>query len=370
MESIDFCLESYDYLLDSNQIAQTPLNPRHSSRLMILREEQKDQTMNYDNTVWDIRNELNPGDLLILNDTKVLKARLSVRFPSGKRGEIFILEKYGDNYWKCLAKPSRKMKIGDELMIEKESEVDIPLKIISNDASSGGKIVEISNTKFNVSEMEKFLEIYGQVPLPPYIKRRSTSDFENYQTCFAKSPGAVAAPTAGLHFTDELLCVLKEKGVKIAKITLHVGLGTFKPMEVADLNDLELHSEYVEVKEDVINLVRECKNRGRSVYAIGTTAVRAIEGAYKIGKNNLVPVKTKIDLVIKPGYQFGVIDGLLTNFHLPKSSLLLLVSALIGRKRMLKIYSLAIEKKYRFFSYGDAMLIKPEAVIETSKSNI
>ena len=202
------------------------------------------------------------------------------------------------------------------------------------------------------------------VQLHFYIdKEKSSAHEEKYQTRFASRPGAIAAPTAGLHLSDELIDILKIRGIRIAQITLHVGLGTFRPLEKEDLTQLHLHSEWIEVTEEAIRAIINCKEEGGKVFAVGTTCVRALEAAYLSGRGVLNPFEGKVNLVIKPGFEFSVIDGLLTNFHLPKSSLLLLVSALIGRKRMLKLYQNAIANKYRFFSYGDAMLITPESVI-------
>ena len=212
--------------------------------------------------------------------------------------------------------------------------------------------------------MANLLDLCGEVPLPPYIdKEKSSAHEEKYQTRFASRPGAIAAPTAGLHLSDQLIDILKIRGIRIAQITLHVGLGTFRPLEKEDLSQLHLHSEWIEVTEETIKAITTCKEDGGKVFAVGTTSVRALEAAYLSGRGALKPYEGKVNLVIKPGFKFSVIDGLLTNFHLPKSSLLLLVSALIGRSRMLKLYKHAISNKYRFFSYGDAMLITPESVI-------
>tara|TARA_Y100001968_G_scaffold292400_1_gene297562 strand:+ start:347 stop:985 length:639 start_codon:yes stop_codon:yes gene_type:complete len=212
--------------------------------------------------------------------------------------------------------------------------------------------------------MANLLDLCGEVPLPPYIdKNKSSTHEEKYQTRFASKPGAIAAPTAGLHLSDELIEILKIRGIRIAQITLHVGLGTFRPLEKEDLSQLNLHSEWVEVNEAAIRAIINCKEEGGKVYAVGTTSVRALEAAYLSGRGILKPFEGNVNLVIRPGFKFCVIDGLLTNFHLPKSSLLLLVSALVGRIRMLKLYKNAMANKYRFFSYGDAMLITPDSVV-------
>ena len=365
---IDSYLSSYDYELDPQLIAQTPIEPRHQARLMVIGEENKDKELPGSHKVWDFKEELNAGDLLVLNDTRVLKARLSVRLSSGALGELFVLEPLGNGRWLCLGKPGRKMKVGGDLMLEAEENAPIELKLISKDNESGVQVIQFPEQYFDRGSIQHLLDVYGKIPLPPYIKRNESSDNDRYQTRYAVNPGAVAAPTAGLHFSDELLRALKEKGVLQERLTLHVGLGTFRPIKTENLNDLALHSEWVEIKEKVVKAIENCHSKGGRVFAVGTTCVRALEGAYQLGGKKLKAVNTKVDLVIKPGYQFGVIDGLLTNFHLPKSSLLLLVSALIGRKRLLKLYDKAISNKYRFYSYGDAMLIKPEAIMPLARS--
>ena len=218
--------------------------------------------------------------------------------------------------------------------------------------------------------MSEFLDVYGQIPLPPYINHDDSLSFHDdlYQTRYAKNPGAVAAPTAGLHMTDLIISRLRNKGVKILSITLHVGYGTFKPIDKDNLNDLKLHKEFVNVDDKVIKQIKETKKEGKKIIAIGTTSVRALESCYCPEKKDIFPKSENVDLVIKPGFKFRVVDGLLTNFHLPKSSLLLLVSAMIGRERLLYLYKKAIREKFRFFSYGDAMYISPEAFLEGSKT--
>ena len=363
----DLFLRSYDYHLNPNLIAQSPIEPRHDARLMLVKETYQDDALSIHKKVWDLINELNCGDLLVLNDTRVLRARLRVCLPNGSYGELLVLEPYGNGSWLCLAKPGKKMKPGDYLFLERDQEKLIKLKIVSRHASSGGRIIQFPDEFSDRKNIENLLELFGEVPLPPYIKSQSPSDFERYQTRYAVSPGAVAAPTAGLHFSDELLQALSRKGVLQATITLHVGLGTFRPLEMEDLSGLKLHSEWIEVKKEVVKAVEDCHSKGGRVFAVGTTCVRALESAYQLGGNKLKPIKAKINIVIKPGYKFGVVDGLLTNFHLPKSSLLLLVAALIGRERLLTLYEKAIKSQYRFFSYGDAMLIKPEAVVPSAR---
>ncbi len=364
----DFSLSSYDYELDPNLIAQKPLEPRHEARLMLVSEEGQDDEVSTHHKVWDIQNELKEGDLLVLNDTRVLKARLRVVLSSGREVEVLILEPLNNGCWLCLAKPAKSMKPGDHVLLVAEGKQSIQLEVISLHSDTGGRIIKFPEKYCDRKNIQNLLEDYGEVPLPPYIKSSNSNDIERYQTRYAQNPGAVAAPTAGLHLSDELLKALINKGIQSVKITLHVGIGTFRPLKNEDLNDLTLHSEWVEVKEEVVKAIKDCHSKGRRVFAVGTTCVRALESAYQLGGGNLKPINTKVSLVIKPGYQFGVVDGLLTNFHLPRSSLLLLVSAFIGRKRLLTLYRKAIRSQFRFFSYGDAMLIKPEAVSTSVRS--
>ncbi len=365
----DFILSGYDYELSPDFIAQEPIEPRHDARLMVVRKPLMDIAMSNDLTVWDLQKELNSGDLLVLNDTRVIKARLRVVLSGGRLAELFVLEPLQDGCWLCLGRPAKRMEAGDYLYIKKNNQKSIELQVISIDELTGGRVVRFPSFYSERERMEDLLNVYGEVPLPPYIKRHKSEDETRYQTCFAERPGAVAAPTAGLHLSEELLQSLRVKGVMLSTITLHVGLGTFRPLQKEDLNNLELHSEWVEVKEELVDAVKECQSRGGRVIAVGTTCVRALEGAFCLGNSCLKPMKGKVSLVIKPGYKFGVVDGLLTNFHLPKSSLLLLVSAFIGRERLLTLYERAIKSQYRFFSYGDAMLITPEAVLYNSRHN-
>ncbi len=360
---IDSLLSSYDYDLQSDLIAQVPMEPRHAARLLIVGKNKEHLQSSRHLRVWDLQDELRCGDLLVLNDTRVLKARLRVRLRGGSRAELFLLEPLEGGQWLCLGRPAKRMKEGDDLWLEADNQEPILLKVIRKDLDSGGRVVQFPPSCGDRKKIEKLLDRYGEVPLPPYIERHNPSDEERYQTLYADSPGAVAAPTAGLHLSDELLKALDARGVSQARVTLHVGLGTFRPLETEDLSHLKLHSEWVEVREEVVNAVDACRKRGGRIIAVGTTSVRALEGAFRAGFGRLMPYMGKIDLVIKPGYRFGVVNGLLTNFHLPKSSLLLLVSALIGRERMLALYAEAIERQYRFFSYGDAMFITPEAVL-------
>ena len=364
----DLLLSSYDYELDDQLIAQDPVNPRHQARMMVLsKREQSNQISSSDLKVWDLLTELRTGDLLVMNNTRVLKARLKVRMKSGSLAELFLLEPLGGGNWLCLGKPAKKMRPGDCLSLESSSKEEISLKILERDVLTGGRIVQFPFPLSDREKIENFLNEYGEIPLPPYIHSHDLKNDGRYQTTYAECPGAVAAPTAGLHLSEELLNALSANGIHQACVTLHVGLGTFRPLEQETLDDLRLHSEWVEVKEEVVSAIESCRARGGRVIAVGTTTVRSLEACFIAGNGCLKPFKGEVDLVIKPGFKFGVIDGLLTNFHLPRSSLLLLVSALIGREKLLSFYREALIKKYRFFSYGDAMFISKDAILPSSR---
>ena len=361
----DSLLSSYDYELDNELIAQEPIEPRHESRLLIV-EDQVNKSSRHLKT-WDWLHELMPGDLIVMNNTRVVKARLKVKRAGGGSSELLLVQPMGNGKWLCLAKPAKRIRKGDDLFMQIGNRETMKLKVLGEDKLPGGRLIKFPSSYYDFEHIQDFLETFGEVPLPPYIKTSNENTTDKYQTSYATRPGAVAAPTAGLHLSKELLSALRDKGVNQVQITLHIGLGTFRPLEDESLDNLKLHSEWVEVNQKVINAIDICRARGGRVIAVGTTSVRALEGAYKAGKNKLLPFQGMIDLVIKPGYKFGVVDGLLTNFHLPKSSLLLLVSALIGRKKLLKIYKEAIQLKYRFFSYGDAMWISPDIVLKESR---
>ena len=350
-------LSSYDYPLPPERIAQAPVEPRHSARLLMVPPRTAPAASAGHGQVWDLLDQLQPGDLLVVNDTRVLKARLKVRRSGGGLSELLVLEPRGEGTWLCLARPAKRMRPGDQLTIDG---TEIRLTVLAEDAASGGRVVQFPSDCSDAETIEGLLNQCGEVPLPPYIERHDPSDAERYQTRYADRPGAVAAPTAGLHFSDELLAGLQRKGVQLTRITLHVGLGTFRPVETEDLSQLELHSEWIEVSPSVVAAIEQCRGR---VIAVGTTSVRALEGAAQQHGGVLKPFTGPVNLVIQPGYRFAVVQGLLTNFHLPKSSLLLLVSALIGREKLLALYAEAIDREYRFFSYGDAMWISPEAVL-------
>ena len=351
----DSLLSSYDYVLPEDCIAQRPLEPRHAARLLMVEQ----QAGCRDRQVWDLLDELHPGDLLVVNDTRVLRARLQVRRPSGGLGELLVLEPQGQGRWLCLARPAKRLRPGDSIVLVADGEPELPLQVLAVEEASGGRVIQFPPDCVDGESLEPLLMRYGVMPLPPYIHQQEESDNARYQTCFASKPGAVAAPTAGLHLSEELLAALTAKGIKRASVTLHVGLGTFRPVETEDLTQLELHSEWVEVSDALVEAVSACRKRGGRVIAVGTTSVRSLEGVAALHGGELKPFRGPVNLVIQPGFAFAVVQGLLTNFHLPKSSLLLLVSALIGRKRLLALYQHAITAGYRFYSYGDAMWIPP-----------
>jgi len=356
-------LSNYGFELPEAAIAQRPVEPRHDARLLMVQPQQGVQHRR----VWDLAEALQPGDLLVVNDTRVLQARLAARRASGGAVELLVLEPQGEGRWCCLAKPAKKLRPGDWLTVEAPGQPPLALQVQAIDPATGGRFVQFPPDCIDAAALEPLLLRYGAIPLPPYIHQHSASDSERYQTRYAAQPGAVAAPTAGLHLSDALLAELAARGVELARVTLHVGLGTFRPVETEDLRQLQLHSEWVEVTPTLVAAVAACRARGGRVIAVGTTSVRSLEAVAALHGGQLAPHRGPVNLVIQPGYRFAVVQGLLTNFHLPKSSLLLLVSALIGRKRLLDLYGEAISEGYRFFSYGDAMWIDPAAVLESAR---
>jgi S-adenosylmethionine:tRNA ribosyltransferase-isomerase len=364
----DALLSSYDFTLPPERIAQRPVEPRHSARLLAVDPAGVGPAPHARHlSVWDLQHELQPGDLLVVNDTRVLRARLEGRRSTGGAVELLVLEPWqaaaGPGQWLCLAKPAKRLKPGDVITVHADGQSPLPLTVLGSDAETGGRIVQFPPACADAASLELLLLRYGAIPLPPYIHEHDASDNERYQTRYAQRPGSVAAPTAGLHLSDELLAAIRAQGVEIATTTLHVGLGTFRPVDTEDLSQLQLHSEWVEVSPQLVEAVAACRARGGRVIAVGTTSVRSLEAVAQLHGGVLAPHTGPVNLVIQPGYRFAVVQGLLTNFHLPKSSLLLLVSALIGRQRLLDLYAEAIAREYRFFSYGDAMWIAPEAVM-------
>lgn len=350
----DLLLSSYDYLLPESLIAQNPVTPRDSSRLLVVKPDKGVEHSVFCN----LTDFLLPNDLLVLNDTRVIPARLYGQKSTGAMVEVLLVEEKSPLCWLALVKPGKRFNLGAKIVFEDEKTgVRLSATVLDSDEATGGRILG-----FDVPEGASFwglLDVLGSLPFPPYVTD-SQAQPQQYQTIYAQKEGAIAAPTAGLHFTENLFRELNEHKVAIAHITLHVGIGTFRPVEVDDILTHQMHQEWIEVDKKTIDLIQQTKAKGGRVIAVGTTVVRALEGTFRQHKT-LAPFRGKTDLFIYPGYQFNVIDGLITNFHLPKSSLLMLVSALIGRERLLKIYQQAIREKYRFYSFGDAMFILPRS---------
>jgi len=392
--NIDRLLSSYDYELPAEMIAQNPAVPRDSARLLVV----DSPNCHFHAIFRDLPDLLKPGDLLILNNTRVIPARLRGRKSTGAPVEVLLLEERQNNCWLALVKPGRRLQPGAKIFFEpqglgtrdwgqgtgdkglgdkglgtgdwvlgarkspipnSQSPIPNPLSatVMERDEATGGRLLQF-DVPLGVSFWE-MLEEYGEMPLPPYITA-SQSQPEEYQTVYAQRQGAIAAPTAGLHFTPELLNRLHERGIKQASVTLHVGVGTFRPVEVEDITTHKMHGEWVEVPASTVEQIRETQAQGGRIIAVGTTVVRSLESAAANGE--LQPYSGKTELFIYPGYKWRVVDGLITNFHLPSSSLLMLVGALIGRGRLLDLYQVAIKHQYRFYSFGDAMLILPEGV--------
>jgi S-adenosylmethionine:tRNA ribosyltransferase-isomerase len=355
----DFLLSSYTYHLPQELIAQSPADPRDSSRLLIV-DSRRESTHG---TFSDLPNWLKPGDLLVLNNTRVIPARLYGHKTTGSQLEILLIEERSPNCWLALVKPGKRFTLGATINFDNLSHSStnnlLQAKVIGKDEATGGRILQF---KLPIGQsLRELLGDYGQLPLPPYITHSDAPD-ERYQTVYADRPGAIAAPTAGLHFTPELLAQLQHQGIEQTQITLHVGIGTFRPVETEQIKDHAMHQEWIEVSAETVAKIKQTKARGGRVIAVGTTATRALEGAAKEAKSDSIePWKGKTNLFIYPGYQWQVVDGLITNFHLPGSSLLMLVSAMIGRERLLDLYHEAIALEYRFYSFGDAMLILPQA---------
>ena len=344
----DMNTEDFDYQLDESLIAQKPLINRSDSRMMVIN---PNTGQIAHKRFKDLGQFLRPGDLLVLNSTKVLPARLFGNRPGkDEKIEVLLLEKKDLNTWETLVRPGKKMRIGSE--------------IVFGDGKIQGRVVDILEDGSRLITFtyeglfEECLDELGEMPLPPYIKEK-LEDKNRYQTVYAKTEGSAAAPTAGLHFTPQLIENLKESGVEFAELTLHVGLGTFRPVKVSDITKHHMHSEYYALDEENAEKISKAKAEHRRVIAVGTTSTRTLESiAKKYGQIKACSGWT--DIFIYPGFEFEVIDGLITNFHLPKSTLMMLVSAFAGKKEIFKAYDIAQKEKYRFFSFGDCMLIEEE----------
>ena len=335
----------FDFYLPEELIAQTPLEKRDNSRLLHL---DKNTGKIEHKHFYDIKQYIRPGDCLVLNDSRVLPARLIGTRPTGGAVELVLLKDLGDNCWECLSRPGRKTKPGQELIFGNGE-----LTAVVQDLTQGGNRI----VKFNYKGI--FLEILerlGKMPLPPYIKEE-LQDSERYQTVYSKELGSAAAPTAGLHFTKELLSEIEDMGVSICCVTLHVGLGTFRPVKAENIEDHDMHSEFCIIPEDTAKTVNDTKKAGGRVIAVGTTSCRTLE-SFTTDDGVLQATSGWTNIFIYPGYKFKCIDALITNFHLPESTLIMLVSALAGRECILNAYKTAVNEKYRFFSFGDAMFIE------------
>lgn len=341
-------LHDFYYDLPEELIAQDPLSDRSSSRLMVLDKE----TGAIEHKIFkDIIDYLNPGDCLVINDTKVIPARLiGEKVGTGAAIEVLLLTRKNDlkDTWEVLVKPGKKARVGAKISFGNGKLIGEIIDIVEE----GNRLIQFTYDGI----FEEILDELGQMPLPPYITHK-LEDKNRYQTVYAKHDGSAAAPTAGLHFTKELLEKIKEKGIDIARVTLHVGLGTFRPVKVDDVTTHKMHSEHYEVPEETAKLIEETKKNGKRVIAVGTTSCRTLESVAKeYGK--VVPCEGWTDIFIYPGFEFKVLDGLITNFHLPESTLIMLVSAFAGYDEVMSIYKEAVKEKYRFFSFGDSMFIE------------
>ena len=336
-------LSDFMYDLPEERIAQTPVEPRDHSRLMVLHRDTHEIEHRH---FYDVIDYLNPGDVLVINETRVIPARLIGERPTGGACEVLLLRQLGPKRWETLVKPGRKLKPGAE--------------VIFGGGRLRGRIVETTDVGGRIVDFEcegsfeETLDALGEMPLPPYIHER-LQDRERYQTVYAKQEGSAAAPTAGLHFTPELLQRIREKGIEVVPVLLHVGLGTFRPVKVENVEEHEMHSEYFEVTEEAARRINAARERGGRVIAVGTTSVRTLESAAENGA--LMPKRGETKIFIRPGYQYQMVDALITNFHLPGSTLMMLVSALYDREHIIAAYEEAVRREYRFFSFGDAMLI-------------
>ena len=338
-----FDTKTYFYNLPEEQIAQTPAEPRDSSRLLVYHKD----SGNIEHKIFrDVIDYLHAGDVLVVNNTRVLPARLYGKKETGALIEVLLLKRLDINTWECLAKPGKRLKEGTIIVFSDELKAEI-----TGNTDFGGKVIKfIFDGVF-----EEIIDRIGVMPLPPYIKSQY-KDKERYQTVYNKITGSSAAPTAGLHFTKDLMEKIKAKGVEVVEVLLHVGLGTFRPVSETNILKHQMHSEYIEVSKDSADKINKAKSEGRRIIAVGTTSIRVLESA--TDENSILqPVKKETDIFIYPGYKFKMVDGVITNFHLPESTLIMLVSAFIGLDETLNMYNIAVKEGYRFFSFGDATLL-------------
>lgn len=342
----NYTLDDFDYELPVELIAQTPLEKRDTSRLLALN---ADNGEIEDRHFYDILEYLKPGDAVVMNNSRVLPARLhGIRPETGGHVEVLMLRQDHGDVWETLVNPARKYPVGSEISFG-NGELTAT---VTEELEHGGRMVEFH---YNGIFLE-ILESLGEMPLPPYIKEK-LEDQERYQTVYSKVNGSAAAPTAGLHWTPELLHKVEEKGVKLVELTLHVGLGTFRPVETNNLEDHKMHSEFYQLSQDVADILNDVRAHGGRIIATGTTSIRTLETIGSKFNGELKADSGWTDIFIKPGYQWTTVDAFITNFHLPKSTLVMLVAAFTGREHILNAYQHAIEEQYRFFSFGDAMFI-------------
>ena len=339
-------MKTSDFLFDlpESQIAQTPIEPRDHSRLMCVNRATGALTHEH---FYDVIDHLQPNDALVINETRVIPARLYGERESGGACEVLLLRQIGPKRWETLVKPGKKLRVGAQISFGGGR---MTATIVAP-TDAGGRVVDFSCE----GTFEAALDELGEMPLPPYIHEK-LRDRDRYQTVYAREDGSAAAPTAGLHFTPELLQKIRDKGVEIVPILLHVGLGTFRPVKVEDVSEHVMHSEYCEVTPQAVAALRKARAAGGRIVAVGTTSVRTLESASLSGQ--LEPFRGWTDIFVTPGYEFKSVDALITNFHLPGSTLIMLVSAFMGREEALQAYKVAVEEGYRFFSFGDAMLIE------------
>lgn len=337
----------FDFELPEELIAQTPLENRSESRLLVI--DRESETMQ-DKHFYDIIDELEPGDALVMNNTRVLPARLfGVKPDTGGHVELLLLKNIEGDKWETLAKPAKRLRVGSKVSFGDGRLV----ATVTEELEHGGRIVEFEYDGIFLETLESL----GEMPLPPYIHEK-LEDQERYQTVYAKENGSAAAPTAGLHFTPELLKKIEDKGVNLVELTLHVGLGTFRPVSVDNVDEHEMHSEFYQLSEDAAAKLNEVKANGGRIVAVGTTSIRTLETIGSKFDGEIKADSGWTNIFIKPGYEFKVVDAFSTNFHLPKSTLVMLVSAFAGRDFVLDAYKHAVDEKYRFFSFGDAMFVK------------
>lgn len=351
----DLQTKDFYYDLPEELIAQTPCEPRDHSRMMVLRKNGEIQHKHF----YDVIDYLNEGGVLVINDSRVIPARIygekirseGVFVSSPSKIETLLLKQLNDNRWEVLLRPAKKVKIGGKINYNGILEATVT-EIVED----GNRIVEFSFDREKYSSIYEVLDIIGSMPLPPYITKK-LEDKNRYQTVYARENGSSAAPTAGLHFTKELLEKIKKKGIKIAPVMLHVGLGTFRPVKAERITDHIMHAEFISVSQESADIINNAKAKGGRIVAVGTTSARTLESvATEDGKIQAISGNTGI--FIYPGYKFKAVDTLITNFHLPESTLLMLISALAGKERIMDAYKVAVKEKYRFFSFGDAMMIE------------